>query len=49
VHDVAAESSSIADDQSRWCLPAEALALGLPQPVRRLLEGITRQESQLTY
>jgi A/G-specific adenine glycosylase len=49
VHDVAIESSSIADDQSRWCLPAEALALGLPQPVRRLLEGITRQESQLTY
>lgn len=49
VHDVAIESSSIADDQSRWCLPAEALALGLPQPVRRLLEGTTRLESQLTY
>jgi A/G-specific adenine glycosylase len=49
VHDVAAESSGIADDQSRWCLPAEALALGLPQPVRRLLEGSARLESQLNY
>ena len=39
VHDVVVHGAATADDQSRWCLPADALALGLPQPVRRLIEN----------
>ncbi|MBL8242591.1 MAG: A/G-specific adenine glycosylase [Rhodanobacteraceae bacterium] len=38
VHDVHIGSSRIADEESRWLAPAEALSLGLPQPVRRLIE-----------
>lgn len=38
VHSVRASASGIADNDSRWLSVAEALQLGLPQPVRRLLE-----------
>lgn len=48
VHDVEAESSAIADDQSRWCSADEALGLGLPQPVRRLLESERRPQPEIT-
>jgi A/G-specific adenine glycosylase len=35
---VHAVSVAIADRESRWCSTAEALLLGVPQPLRRLLE-----------
>ena len=35
---VRASSVAIADSDSRWCSTAEALLLGVPQPLRRLLE-----------
>jgi adenine-specific DNA glycosylase len=35
---VRAVGVATADSESRWCSIAEALQLGLPQPLRRLLE-----------
>ena len=34
------QGTSVTDADLRWFTPAEALALGLPQPVRRLIENL---------
>lgn len=37
---IAEQPTSVADGDTRWFTRAEALALGLPQPVRRIIESL---------
>lgn len=46
VHPARAAPAQVADAGSAWFHLADALALGLPQPVRRLLADTTQEESR---
>lgn len=35
-------ATAVAEFEGRWLVPGEALTLGLPQPVRRIVEALQR-------